>query len=202
MSTSSTSLSFGAPRAFFSPPSRRRFTARNARDAHVKAPGGSPLHHDRTAPRLLGGERWRPPPLGSAGLEGRRSNITVHAASAEGEGGEGSSARSTLSALDSLLGVEQGDEEAGDDVGGFEIDEPAIIKVPLLRMTMPGMQSRRPNGGVAAALSEEGGAGEVYAAITVGGAGFPVLFPKCPNAFPFVQIHAFTPRLTPRDEID
>jgi len=79
------------------------------------------------------------------------------------------SARTTLSALDDLLGVVPVPGE--EDFPPFgSIDEgPAVIKVPLLWMTVPGQQPQRQNnGGVASALSASGGAGDVYAAITVG----------------------------------
>ena len=96
------------------------------------------------------------------------------AAAAAAGGSSSSSAKSTLSALDSLLGKNPTpDDDVEDDYDDdLYDDEPAVIRVPLLWMTLPGQQQQRQGGGggggVAAALSDVSSSGDVYAAITVG----------------------------------
>jgi hypothetical protein len=74
---------------------------------------------------------------------GRRRAAVVSAAAAAADdegtgnaGGGSSSAESTLSALDSLLGTTPGENEDDDD-DSFDEEGPAVIKVPLLWVTMP-----------------------------------------------------------------
>ena len=99
----------------------------------------------------------------------RRASIV--AAAASDDAAPSSRAKSTLSALDDVLGA---DPVAPDplDASYDDDDDVEVLEVPIVWMRAPGAATpgaRRQGGGlVAGALSESESTGDVYAAITVG----------------------------------